>query len=116
MNFIPSEDELNACPESVVKYVKALERSNANHKIKSNTFSHHITARQKQLAEFIADYIKENEIAPTFEEMSQGTGLGSKSGIHRLIKALEERGVILRLEDRARCIQFVHPKAWGLNG
>ena len=114
MTLKPTQEELDACPESVVIYVKTLERRDALKRFGLGGTSHNLTAKQKELADFIATFIKLHEYAPTYEEMADGIGLGSKSGITRLLTGLEERGVIVRLPDRARCIQFVNPQAWGL--
>jgi SOS-response transcriptional repressor LexA len=69
-----------------------------------------LTTRQSQLLEFIMTEALSKR-CPSFEEMKAALGLKSKSGIHRLIGALEERGFISRPPNRARCIQIVaeHP-------
>lgn len=66
-----------------------------------------LTADQRQLKTFIADRIKTTGIAPSFDEMRDALGLKSKSGVHRLVLALEERGHIRRLPNRARAIEVV---------
>lgn len=66
------------------------------------------TLRQGQLLTFIKEYTKENDVCPSFEEMMIAMSLGSKSGIHRLITGLEERGLIERIPDRARAIRVVY--------
>lgn len=66
-----------------------------------------LTRRQADLLKFIDFSSKEQGIAPSFDEMTAGLGLRSKSGVHRLITALEERGYIRRLRNRARAIQVV---------
>lgn len=63
-----------------------------------------LTERQSQLLSFIRSYVEENGIPPSFDEMRIFAGLRSKSGIHRLLTALEERGHIFRIPNRARCI------------
>ena len=50
---------------------------------------------------------KDNSVSPSFEEMKIALGLKSKSGIHRLINALEERGFIKRLHNKARAIKII---------
>lgn len=66
-----------------------------------------LTRQQHQLLEFMRSYAADNRgIIPSFEEMMHGMGLRSKSGIHRLIGGLEERGFIKRLHRRARAIRF----------
>ena len=64
-----------------------------------------LTAKQKELLMFIDRRLKKDGVAPSFEEMKEALGLKSKSGVHRLIKALEERGFIRRLENRARALE-----------
>ena len=66
-----------------------------------------LTAKQNQLLHFIADHLNENGISPSFDEMKDALGLKSKSGIHRLIKALEERGFLGRLPNRARALEIL---------
>lgn len=67
-----------------------------------------MTAAMRDLYQFIKDYTDANDgVAPSFEEMKEFAGLASKSGIHRLITALEERGLIRRLPHRARAIVCV---------
>ena len=66
-----------------------------------------LTRKQKQLLVFINERVKTGEIAPSFEEMKHALGLKSKSGIHRLINALEERGFIRRLPHKARAIEVI---------
>ena len=55
-----------------------------------------LTKKQKELFDFLSSYIKKNNISPSFEEMKIAVNLKSKSGIHRLITSLEQRGVIKR--------------------
>ena len=66
-----------------------------------------LTAKQNQLLHFIADRLNESGISPSFDEMKDALGLKSKSGIHRLIKALEERGFLGRLPNRARALEVL---------
>lgn len=64
-----------------------------------------LTARQAQLLGFIETYTREHGgVSPSFGEMSTALGLRSKSGIHRLLEALEDRGAIKRMTNRARSI------------
>jgi len=65
-----------------------------------------LTQKQRDLLLFIHERVKDGDIAPSFEEMKQALDLKSKSGIHRLINALEERGYIQRLPHRARAIEI----------
>jgi repressor LexA len=66
-----------------------------------------LTQRQLQLLKFILQYEEERGVPPSFEEMREALLLRSKSGIHRLISGLEERGFIRRLAHRARAIEIV---------
>ena len=66
-----------------------------------------LTKKQKILFEFLFDYIQKNGIAPSFEEMKNAVNLKSKSGIHRLITSLEERGFIKRLKHKARAMEII---------
>jgi SOS-response transcriptional repressor LexA len=68
-----------------------------------------ITRQQKALLDFIKARVDEVGIPPSFDEMKDGIGLKSKSGVHRLILALEERGFIRRLANRARAIEVLTP-------
>ncbi|MGF1549231.1 MAG: transcriptional repressor LexA [Sphingomonadaceae bacterium] len=64
-----------------------------------------LTAKQYELLTFIHGRVAETGISPSFEEMKEALELKSKSGVHRLISALEERGFIRRLPNRARAIE-----------
>ncbi len=66
-----------------------------------------LTPKQYELLNFIHQRMKERGIPPSYDEMKEALGLRSKSGIHRLITALEERGFIRRLPHRARAIEIV---------
>jgi len=66
-----------------------------------------LTRKQYQLLCFIDKRVKATGVAPSFDEMKDALDLKSKSGIHRLIKALEERGFIRRLPHRARALEVV---------
>ncbi|HTN15803.1 MAG TPA: MarR family transcriptional regulator, partial [Sphingomonadaceae bacterium] len=59
-----------------------------------------LTAKQHELLLFIQNRLEESGISPSFEEMKEALDLKSKSGVHRLISALEERGFIRRLPNR----------------
>jgi repressor LexA len=61
-----------------------------------------LTAKQRELLVFIDSRLKQNGISPSFDEMREALALKSKSGVHRLISALEERGFIRRLPNLAR--------------
>jgi repressor LexA len=66
-----------------------------------------LTRKQYELLRFIHERLKESGVPPSFEEMKEALDLRSKSGIHRLITALEERGFIRRLPNRARAIEVI---------
>lgn len=66
-----------------------------------------LTAKQHELLTFIHQRLEEGGISPSFEEMKEALDLKSKSGVHRLISALEERGFIRRLPNRARALEVL---------
>src|SRR5229473_4177317 len=66
-----------------------------------------LTSKQYELLRFIHERLKESGVPPSFEEMKEALNLRSKSGIHRLITALEERGFIRRLPNRARALEVI---------
>ncbi|RJT25655.1 transcriptional repressor LexA [Chakrabartia godavariana] len=66
-----------------------------------------LTRKQHELVCFIYDKLAETGVSPSFEEMKEALDLKSKSGVHRLISALEERGFIRRLPNRARALEVV---------
>ncbi|MFS8038281.1 transcriptional repressor LexA [Xanthobacter sp. AM11] len=66
-----------------------------------------LTRKQYDLLRFIHERLKETGVPPSFDEMKEALDLRSKSGIHRLITALEERGFIRRLPNRARALEVV---------
>ena len=81
-----------------------------------------LTRKQSELLTYIQARLAESGISPSFEEMKDALALKSKSGVHRLISALEERGFIRRLPNRARALEILrmpdaqagiasHPKA-----
>ena len=75
-----------------------------------------LTRKQNELLIFIQQNLRETGIAPSYEEMKEALDLRSKSGIHRLINALEERGFIRRLAHRARAIEIIRfPNASKIN-
>ncbi len=67
-----------------------------------------LTKKQHELLMFIHERIQETGVSPSFDEMKEALDLASKSGIHRLITALEERGFIRRLAHRARALEVVN--------
>jgi len=73
-----------------------------------------LTRKQSELLTYIQDRLKESGVSPSFEEMKDALALKSKSGVHRLISALEERGFIRRLPNRARALEVLRlPEAQG---
>ncbi len=66
-----------------------------------------LTRKQHELLTFIHERLKESGVPPSFDEMKEALDLRSKSGIHRLITALEERGFIRRLAHRARALEII---------
>jgi repressor LexA len=66
-----------------------------------------LTRKQHELLMFIHERVRETGIPPSFDEMKDALDLKSKSGIHRLITALEERGFLRRMEKRARALEIV---------
>ncbi|MDG2403723.1 MAG: transcriptional repressor LexA [Paracoccaceae bacterium] len=66
-----------------------------------------LTKKQRDLLNFIHKRVQKNGVPPSFDEMKEALDLRSKSGIHRLITALEERGFIRRLAHRARAIEVI---------
>ena len=65
-----------------------------------------LTKKQKELFDYLSNYIAKNIISPSFEEMKNAVNLKSKSGIHRLITSLEQRGFIKRLKHKARAMEI----------
>jgi repressor LexA len=66
-----------------------------------------LTRKQHELLTFIQTRLEDSGISPSFEEMKEALDLKSKSGVHRLISALEERGFIRRLANRARALEVI---------
>jgi repressor LexA len=72
-----------------------------------------LTQKQSELLAFLTSHMAEHDVPPSFDEMRDALGLASKSGIHRLVSGLEERGYIRRLANRARAIEILRPGAAG---
>ncbi len=70
-----------------------------------------LTQKQSELLTFIETFMAVERVSPSFEEMKAALNLKSKSGVHRLISALEERGFVRRLPNRARAIEIGNPLA-----
>ena len=68
-----------------------------------------LTRKQSELLEFLVGHAAEHDVPPSFDEMRDALGLASKSGVHRLVSGLEERGYIRRLANRARAIEILRP-------
>lgn len=68
-----------------------------------------LTQREADLMDFLRQRIGETGIAPSLEEMRKGLGLAAKSGVHRMLEGLEERGRIRRLPGKARAIEIIEP-------
>jgi repressor LexA len=66
-----------------------------------------LTRKQSELLTYIQTRLNESGVSPSFEEMKEALALKSKSGVHRLISALEERGFIRRLPNRARALEIL---------
>ena len=66
-----------------------------------------LTHQQEKLLQFINNFQLTSNVTPSFDEMKDGLGLKSKSGIHRILSALEERGYIKKLNNRARAIEVL---------
>src|SRR6476661_7149342 len=66
-----------------------------------------LTVKQRELLQYIHERVSETGVSPSFDEMREALELKSKSGVHRLISALEERGFIRRLPNRARALEVL---------
>lgn len=66
-----------------------------------------LTARMRELLEFIEAYHDQKQIMPSYDEMREAVGLASKAGVHRLITSLEERGHVRRIYHKARSLELV---------
>jgi repressor LexA len=72
-----------------------------------------LTRKQSELLTYLSDHMQQHDVPPSFDEMRDALGLASKSGVHRLVSGLEERGYIRRLANRARAIEILKPTAAG---
>ena len=68
-----------------------------------------LTRKQSELLTYLSDHMQQHDVPPSFDEMRDSLGLASKSGVHRLVSGLEERGYIRRLANRARAIEILKP-------
>ena len=67
------------------------------------------TRKQSELLTYLSNHMQQHDVPPSFDEMRDALGLASKSGVHRLVSGLEERGYIRRLANRARAIEILKP-------
>ena len=84
-----------------------VSKSTTNYDAPTGGLLEMLTRKQYELLRFINERLKEAGVPPSFDEMKDALDLRSKSGIHRLITALEERGFIRRLPNRARAIEVI---------
>lgn len=68
-----------------------------------------LTRKQSELLTYLSGHMQQHDVPPSFDEMRDALGLASKSGVHRLVSGLEERGYIRRLANRARAIEILKP-------
>lgn len=68
-----------------------------------------MTPRMREVYDFVDAFIRQNGFSPSYEEIGEAVGVGSRSTIHRVIKALAERGHIRMLKGRSRSIEIVRP-------
>lgn len=69
-----------------------------------------ITRRQRQVYDFIAEFVQKNQYSPSFEEIGEGLGLSSLATVHKHITNLEEKGLLSRDYNRSRSIDLLPPK------
>ncbi len=69
-----------------------------------------ITKRQRQMYDFIADFVQKNQYSPSFEEIGDGLGLSSLATVHKHISNLEKKGLLTRAYNRSRSIDLLPPK------
>ena len=75
-----------------------------------------LTRKQSELLTYLSDHMQQHDIPPSFDEMRDALGLASKSGVHRRVSGLEERGYIRRLANRARAIEILKPVSAAAGG
>lgn len=75
-----------------------------------------LTRKQSELLTYLSDHMQQHDVPPSFDEMRDALGLASKSGVHRLVSGLEERGYIRRLANRARAIEILKPVTAAADG
>src|SRR6202000_468115 len=96
--------------------IEAWKSRNLERTINRGICSKMLTRKQYELLRFINERLKEAGVPPSFDEMKDALDLRSKSGIHRLITALEERGFIRRLPNLSRAIEVIKLPELGGNG
>src|SRR5450432_4251913 len=69
-----------------------------------------ITKRQRQVYDFISDFVQQNQYSPSFEEIGQGLDLNSLATVHKHITNLEKKGLLTRDYNRSRSIDLLPPK------
>src|SRR4029077_15035396 len=69
-----------------------------------------ITKRQREVYDFIADFVQKNQYSPSFEEIGEGLGLSSLATVHKHISNLEQKGLLTRDYNRSRSIDLLPPK------
>ena len=75
-----------------------------------------LTRKQSELLTYLSGHMQQHDVPPSFDEMRDALGLASKSGVHRLVSGLEERGYIRRLANRARAIEILKPLSAAAGG
>ena len=75
-----------------------------------------LTRKQSELLTYLSDHMQQHNVPPSFDEMRDALGLASKSGVHRLVSGLEERGYIRWLANRARAIEILKPVSTAAGG
>jgi repressor LexA len=75
-----------------------------------------LTRKQSELLTYLSDHMRQHDVSPSFDEMRDALGLASKSGVHRLVSGLQERGYIRRLANRARAIEILKPVTAAASG
>lgn len=69
-----------------------------------------LTKQQSRVLRFIKEYCNKHEYSPSYDEIKEGIGLASKSGIHRIMTALQERGHIHRYKNRKRTVSIIQQR------
>src|SRR5688572_8056293 len=100
-----SSHKIKGCCGTLREQVVSVRDLYADHP--SKRASTMLTRKQLELLLFINERLKESGVPPSFDEMKDALDLRSKSGIHRLITALEERGFIRRVPNRARALEVL---------